>query len=277
MGATRREALRAGVASVCTMVLSGATVSKRENIMETMQPLDYGRSFICNTAAFNAVRFWVESRTRVVDEKAGKWTDYYQCASCKSENTFAEQDLFHEDNYDFLPILGEDRWLVFRRTVALSERYRSVYRLHELWGQPTRALRKAADATVLDTWEQIRVATAGAVPLVTQTEIASPETGLRAIIECPTKTMNVSLDKGLYQVDTGPVGFPDLTKRHDPEIDCLSLAFLAFNAPDFADFVVEQPTRVSADGVETCEVYHYSSPFSMPARNRVFALGRSAG
>jgi len=31
--------------------------------------------------------------------------DYYQCASCKSENTFAERDLFQKDNYDFLPVL----------------------------------------------------------------------------------------------------------------------------------------------------------------------------
>ena len=70
------------------------------------------------------------------------------------------------------------------------------------------------------------------------------------------------------------MAFADLTQRPDPQIGCLSLAFLAFNAPDFADFVVEQPTAVLEDGVETCEVYHYSNPFSLPAKNRVFALGK---
>jgi hypothetical protein len=128
--------------------------------------------------------------------------------------------------------------------------------------------------TVLDTWEQIRDATAAAIPLVTQTVIANGETGLRAIVECPTKTMNVSLDKRLYQVDTGSVAYPDLTVRHDPEIDCLSLAFVAFNAPDFADWVVEQPTPVVVDEVEQCQIYHYSKPFSLPAKNRVLALGK---
>jgi len=242
--------------------------------MDTMQPLDYGLSFICHTASFNAVRFWVESRTRIIDDQAATHTDYYQCASCKSENTFAELDLLKEDNYDFLPILGNGQWLVFRRPVGLSTGYRTVTPIEKLWGPPVLKLREATEVTVLDTWEQIRDATAAALPLVTQTEIANPDTGLRAIIECPTKTMNVSIDKRMYQVDTGSVAFPDLTKRHEPEIECLSLAFIAFNAPHFADFVVEQPTPVTEDGTAKCDVYHYSNPFSLPANNRVLALGK---
>ncbi len=240
--------------------------------MEDMRPLDYGLSFVCNTASFNAVRFWVESRTRIIDDKAGTWTDYYQCGSCKSEHTFAEKGLFQEDNYDFLPILGGGHWLVFRRTVRLNENYRTVTTPAKMWGEPVLKLKEAAEVMALDTWEQIRDATAAAIPIVTQTEIANTETGLRAIVECPTKTMNVDHDNRLYQVDTGPVAYPDLTKKHDPEIDCLSLAFVAFNAPDFADWVVEQPTPV-LDEVERCQVYHYSKPFSLPAKNRVLALG----
>ncbi len=273
MKPTRREALQTAAVSVCAASLSGGRAGAAERPTETMPPLDYGLSFICNTAEFNAVRFWVESRTRIIDEKSGTRTDYYQCGSCKSENTFAERDLFQKDNYDFLPILGGGYWLVFRRLVRLSETYRRVTKAEEIWGKPILKLREAAKATALDTWEEIRDATAAAIPLVTQTEIANLETGLRAVIECPTKTMNVSLDDRVYQVDTGPVAFPDLTKRHDPEIDCLSLAFIAFNAPDFADFVVEQPTPVAVDGVEQGEVYHYSNPFSLPAKNRVLALG----
>ena len=73
------------------------------NPAEDMRPVDYGLSYICHSAEFNSVRFWVESRTRMIDERSGKWADYHQCASCKSENTFAEKDLFRKDNYD-LPL-----------------------------------------------------------------------------------------------------------------------------------------------------------------------------
>lgn len=263
MRVTRRQLLKSTAASVCAGAVLGAGSG-----MGAMAPLDYGRSFICNTAAMNSVRFWVESRTRVMDDTSGAVTDYYQCGSCKSENTFAERDLFMAENYDFLPILGVGHWLVFRRPAGLSETYRTIKATDKMWGEPVLRLKEVPEATELVSWEQIRDATAAVAPIVTQTEMADAETGLRAIIECPCKTMNVSLEKQLFQVDTGPVAFPDLTRRYDPPIDCLSLAFIAFNAPHFADFVVEQPTPVQGD----CQTYHYSKPFSLPAKNRVFAL-----
>jgi hypothetical protein len=277
MRPTRREALQAAVAAACALAVSPEASHAAEHTADAkekpMQPLDYGRSFICNTAEFNSVRFWVESRTRIIDDENGTSTDYLQCGSCKSEHTFAEKDLFQEDNYDFLPIWG-GRWLVFRRPVRLSDTYRTIYEPGQLWGEPVLKLREVPDARVLDTWDALRDATAAAVPLVTQTEIRDPDTKLRAVIECPVKTMNVDLNGKRYQTDTGPVAYPDLKKRHDPEIDCLSLAFIAFNAPGFADFVVEQPTPVSLDDPETCQVYHYSKPFSVAASNKLLALDK---
>ena len=61
-----------------------------------------------------------------------------------------------------------------------------------------------------------------------------------------------------YQVDTGSIAFPDLRRRAVPLIDCLGLAFVAFNQADFADFVIEQPTAVIEDDEDvwsrsTCE------------------------
>lgn len=238
-----------------------------------MRCLDYGLSFICNSAAYNAVRFWVESRTIVTDERSGAETIFHQCASCKSEDTFAERGLFKEENYDFLPILGEGQWLIFRRRAGLVPGYRQIHTLQRQWGEPILRLHEASPVTVLDTWEKIRDATAAGLPLVTQTEIRNEATGLRALIECPTKTMNISLEHRKFQVDTGPIALPDLGKRYDPAIDCLSLAFIAFNAPDFADFVIEQPTPVVHDGKEVCKVYHYSGPISLPAKNLVLAVG----
>jgi hypothetical protein len=234
--------------------------------------LDYGLSFLCNPAAFNSVRFWVESRTTLIDEKAGTSIEFYQCASCKSENTFGEKDLLYADNYDFLPIFGGEDLLVFRRPARISGGYRQVRKAAEVWGTPILKLREGRGVTELTTWETMRDATAAAQPIVSQTEIWNEDTGLRAVIECPVKTMNISHDKQMYQVDTGPIAFPDLTRRYDRPIECLSLAFVVFNAPHFADFVIEQPTPVIEDGVEKCQIYHYSNPFSIAAKNKLLAL-----
>ena len=281
MTRTRRSFFQTGAAALGGSFLGlrpgPESPARAEEAAANIRCLDYGRSFISGTAPFNCVRFWVESRTTIFDDQAGTAVDYYQCASCKSENTFAEQDLFQGDNYDFLPILGDGYWLVFRRPARISPRYRTVCTAEELWGEPKMMLHYATRATELDTFEKIRDATAAGLPIVTQTEIRNQETGLRAVIECPTKTMNISLDKSIYQVDTGPIAFPDLTKRFEPQIDCLSLAFIAFNAPHFADFIIEQPTAVVEDEQEKCRVYHFSSPFSLPATNLVLALDLPTG
>ena len=217
------------------------------------------------------MRFWVESRTTIIDETSGESRTFYQCGSCKSEHTFAKQDLFAADNYDFLPILGDGDWLIFRRLCRISDRYRDVQPVDKLWGAPILKLRELSGTRLLKDWETIRDTTAAAVPIVAQTELQNAETGLRAVIEYPVKTMNISLEHELYQVDTGPVAYPDLTQRFERPIEALSLAFVAFNAPDFADFVIEQPVKISEEAADDCRTYHYTKPFSMPATNRLIA------
>lgn len=237
--------------------------------------IDYGKSFLCNTAEFNSVRMWIESRTTIIDSKSGKSTIYYQGASCKSENTFGEKDLFYKDNYDFLPVFGEGKVLVFRRHVnKREEKYRSIKKMEEMWGgNPVVYTPVPKLLTELDTFEKIRDATAAGIPIVTQTEFQNNETGLRAVIEAPCKTMNISHPKRMYQVDTGPVAFPDLSKRYDIQIDCLSLAFIAFDKPHFADFVIEAPTSIMEGDKKVATVYHYSKMATIQVKNRIFAIG----
>lgn len=272
MNPERRTFLRNASASLA--VGMGATMANAQEPadkpVDDHAILDFGMSFVCNQASFNSVQFWIERRTTVIDQRQETVAQYYQCGSCKSENTFAQQDLFAQDNYDFLPILGGSTWLIFRRPCRISDNYRQV--VEKLWGEAELKLRYAKRARVLEGFEAVRSASAAGLPIVAQTEIWNEQTKLRAIIEYPVKTMNVSLDKSMYQVDTGPVALPDLDRRYEPPIDALRLAFVAFNAANFADFVVEQPTPVVESGRQLAQVYHYSNPFSLPAKNRLYAV-----
>lgn len=232
-----------------------------------MNPLDYGRSFLIGKAPLNEVRFWVESRTRIVDERTGATEDYLPAGSCKSEMTFAERGLFQSDNYDFLPVFGPEHGVIFRRKAAMHSAYRQVLPTAEMWDGQEYHLVEAARFRQLATNREVREATYAFLPIVAQTEIRSEETGLRAIIEYPVKTMNTHRARDLYQVDTGPIAFPDLGRRCEPRVECLSLAFVAFNVPTFADFVLESPTAVGNE-----QVYHYSRLVSLAARNRLYAV-----
>ena len=236
-----------------------------------MTPLDYGRSFVIGNGPGNEVRFWVESRTRIIDDETGAIEDYVQTGSCKSEHTFAEKGLFHEDNYDFLPIFGPQYGVIFRRNAYLNPRYKSCVPVADMWNGQKYYLVEGAVVEELQGTRAVREATYRFFPLVSQTEISDDSTGLRAIIECPVKTMNTNRDNDMYQVDTGPVAFPDLTERRARHVHGISLAYLVFNAPDFADFVLEVPTTIG-EGEDAGDVYHYSRLLSLEAVNRVYSV-----
>lgn len=232
-----------------------------------MTPLDYGRSFLIGNEPENEVRFWVESRTRIIDAASGQSEDYVQVGSCKSEHTFAKDNLLHEDNYDFLPVFGPEWSVVYRRHANLRASYREIRRSEEWWNGQQYHLIVGSDVEELTSDAAVREATYDSVPIVAQTQVRNEETGLQAIMEYPVKTMNTNRANDIYQVDTGPVAFPDLSQRHARHIDGLSLAFVVFNAPHFADFVLEAPTRVGDE-----QVYHYSKLVSLAAVNRLYAV-----
>ena len=236
-----------------------------------MTPLDYGRSFLIGKGRTNEARFWIESRTRVFDEREGICEDFYQTASCKSENTFHHRDLFRRENYDFLPIFSAGYGLIFRRPAYFSVRYRETRPYAEMFGGYDLHLVEGRRIRELPSNASIREETYRFAPLVSQTEIRNDETGLRALIECPVKTMNTRREDDRYQVDTGPLAFPDLSSRPTRLVDSLSLAFVAFNAPHFADFVIEAPTAVDSRHPDL-QIHNFSKIVSLPARNRLFAV-----
>jgi hypothetical protein len=269
MEPTRRRFLAAGLATVSAATLTGTAAAVDSN---TIECLDYGRSFICNSSTANAVRFWIESRTILFDDNAGTELVIYQCGSCKSENTFAENNLLQDDNYDFMPIYGDEDLLILRRHVDVRNDYRQLRKVTDVWGTPIMKLNLGQTVTELESFEQIRDVTATGTPLAAQTEIANAKTGLRCLLEYPIKTMNINLDNTIWQVDTGPVALPDLTRRFETPVDSVQLAFAVFNAPDCCEFVIEQPTPVMRDEREVCQVYHYSNPISLPAKNRILSV-----
>jgi hypothetical protein len=232
--------------------------------------LDYGRSYINTKANWNSPRFWVESRLVISDPAQKVISTYYQCGSCKSEYTFPPRNLFHPDNYDFLPIFGDTDCVIFRRTVNVRGEYRSVQPIAKSWGGTTPVLR-TFKGRVLANVQEISAAMMAGKPLVSQTELRDAKTGRSAVIECPVKTINWNRDKGEWQVDTGPVLLPDLTVPPAEWSRKLRLAYVAFNAFDWAEFIIEEPTAVLQAGKEVAKVHHYHGQVQLKARNLVLS------
>lgn len=280
---SRRHFIQTGLLLTTGASIAACTSLPEEN-NRTQEPspdnvpecLDYGRSFLCNSgksAASNSVRMWIESRTIVQNSKTGEEAIYYQGAACKSEDTFAEKDLFYKDNYDFLPVFGKEKVLIFRRHFDERPGYRKVQLMSDTWGaDPIIRTPHPRSITLLDTFEKIKEATLEGVPIVTQTEITDASTGLTALIECPCKTMNINPQTKMYQTDTGPIVLPDISKIYEEPMDALRLAFIAFNAPHFADFVVEAPVPITDNGKTIKSVLHYSELITHQSTNRIYAV-----
>ena len=120
--------------------------------------------------------------------------------------------------------------------------------------------------------------TANLVPMIQQTEVQGAEgTGLRAVFECPIKTMNIAHETDMadhhpprvWQTDTGPLAVPDLFHRHENPADGVSLGYIAINnlQPGNADFVVEQSVPIGEE-----KVMHFGAPFTLKAKSRLLCV-----
>lgn len=258
-----------------TTQLAAAQASQPKRLEPPQGPLlaeavDYGRSFINTKAKWNSPRFWVESRLRITDPAAKTTREYFQCGLCKSEYTFPARGMFHPDNYDFLPVFSQVDCVVFRRHLTERGKYLEVKPIAQAWEGTEPAVRHFR-GRMLRNVEEISKAMAAGKQIVGQTEIRDEKSGRVAVIEFPVKTINWQRDTGDWQVDTGPVLLPDLTVPADQWSSKLRLAFVAFNAPDWAEFLIDEPTPIHDGEKEVAKVFHYSRQFACPARNVLVA------
>jgi hypothetical protein len=121
---------------------------------------------------------------------------------------------------------------------------------------------------LLPTTAAIVAATLDDAPLVGQIAFVALDR-YAVTLQFPIKTMNASERDLIYQTDTGPILFPDFTAPFAQLIETLQLAYVAYNAPDWAEFILRVPTPLTAE----ISVNHYAKTVHLATRNAVFRLG----
>jgi len=221
----------------------------------------------------NHVRIQLECRCVITDTRSGEDTQFVLGAACKTERVGVDRDVWTAPNADFNPVVSETDFLIMK----CWDRCDKGVLLYppSLGVQPERQVGRAAEAwvlhrtdltwrdgKVLETVEQLIDAVFRNRALSARTEFAL-DGRYRVALEYPVKTINVSDRDGHYQVDTGPVLFPDLSLGEEALIANLRLAYVAHNAPDWAEFLVNVPTPLT----EEIAVHHYSKPQRVKAKN----------
>lgn len=249
-----------------------ATAPNEQNPLHRV--LDYARSFVTFVFGheFNFARLQIDSRTVLLDRRGEVEEIFYRFVSCKSEDTHGKGDLFQSPNYDFSGVLSTKSYVLFRSPPPPGMPYDERGPIKKRFDRFEWNVRYEPAARELTSNQQIVTATRAAQLLVGRTELVDDASGRKAVIEYPIKTQNVNLKKQIYQVDTGPLAFPDFRAKSERPIDLVQLAFVAHNRADSAHFVVQRRTQVCKADKPALDVYHYGETLRLPARNTMWAV-----
>ena len=237
--------------------------------MAILEATDFGRSFVTfvTHGRENNARIQMECVVSLTDLGTAEEEVFYLAASCKSEDTFAEMNLFRSPNYDFCGVFNASQYSIIRTHARSEDGQPDVGpvagRFERVYMQITRSPAKALDEPA-----QVVQATLAGRAITATTVIKDPAGRFRCDLEYPVKTMNVSDLRNMYQADTGPVAFPDFAMEVEFNVARFGLAYVAFNAPHFADFVILRPTEIGP----AVFTPHFSQVLSMPSENRLCAL-----
>lgn len=191
-------------------------------------------------------------------------TQFVLGSSCKSEFVYTEKGVWTDPCADMFIILSESEFMTVK-----SFAHRGIdVPLHpaSLGMQPKRqagSTSEAFDTVEIDVRliqgreltcaEEIVEAGLNRAPLVSRTEWTA-ENGIQIVIEYPVRVWNFNERAFCYQLDTGPVLLPNFNHKTTRLIETFDRAYVAHNCPNWAEFIVNVPTRIDGETL----VDHYN-------------------
>ncbi len=226
--------------------------------------------------SLNNARIQIECRCVITERATGRVQTFVLGASCKTERVGVDRDVWTEPNADFVPIFSDTHFMHLKTYARCGldvelfghEGRRQSDRQHGLIDDAFDSLRVdivETDAKELRSPQEIVEATLANHLLMARTTIETAE--YSTVIDYPVKTMNANERDWIYQTDTGPVLFPDLTRSFEDLNPGLELAYSAFNCREWAEFIVRVPTPVGGE----INVQHYSRTSRVDCLNQIFS------
>lgn len=226
----------------------------------------------------NNARIQIESVCHITDITTGASTQFVLGASCKTEYVGVDENIWTEPNADFCIILSENSYLILK---SWDQNNKGVMRYPASLGeQPERQTGQVADTydnikidvkmvdgKQLDTIQEIVDATLANYIMVGQSILTIQEQ-YEIRVSFPIKTINVNERELIYQTDTGPILFPDLSIPHKNFIDTFRLAYIAYNCADWVELILQVPTSLN----DNLSVNHYSKTLHFKSQNSIFKV-----
>ena len=218
----------------------------------------------------NSARIQLDARCEIVNKKNGTSDVFFLITPCRSEWMYRSDTLFQYPSGEYCAIWSESEFLNVGHGITDNEVKHTATRIKDRFTDFHLTVRLLPKIHALVNSEQIIQATQANHTLIGRTDIWNETRSMRATIEYPIKTININHEHNLFQVDTGPLPFPDLNRSYKRPIERFSVAFVCYNTFDLAEFILRKPTPVMDGGREICKVVTYSDIRRMPARNNIY-------
>ena len=251
-----------------------------------MEVLEYHRCFAVNTAAIDGVetntcRTQILAKCELLNGASGEAGTFFLGKECIGEFMYQAGGMAQVPTAEVCCIFSEGessqlkKFANHERDVRQSHRCGEKVQLFDgryaCWTELRLDL-KTAPARLLETPDDIIAATLASEAMVGRTALEDEASQWQAVIEFPIVYMNAHPPAKRFQVDVGPVLFPDFSTEAPSPIAMLELAYILFNEFDKVEFAVRAPTRVADD--HQAEALHFSRVVRLPARNQLFSLSR---
>lgn len=229
--------------------------------------------------SLNNARIQLDSVCDITEIATKQTQRFVLGVNCKTERVGVPKDIWLTPNADFVPVVSQDQFLNIKTYAWIGQETgvtlfghnrqqpdRQVGDAHLAFDKLTIHVNEVPGELLTDP-KAIIAATYAHQVLSAVTEFGNDR--YRVAVHYPVKTFNVNERDDVYQTDTGPVLWPDLSRDFNDLIAGLNLAFTAFNCPEWIEAIVRVPTEASSG----MKVYHYTQSVRLDGvQNRIYRV-----
>ena len=249
-----------------------------------MKVIDYRSSFTINITADeggenNTCRTQLLAKCALTNDDSGQSEEYFLGKDCIGEYMYKDRGIAQEPTSTVGVIFGEKESSLLKKfanhesdviqTGAQGARKKTFAGTYA-YSKELNFKLKVTEGRPLKTSDEIIRSTLDCEPMVGRTMLSDEEGKWHAVLEYPLYYMNVHPPEGRFQVDVGPIVYPDFNLKEEKPIEHLQLAYVMYNQLDAVEFAIRVPTPV-VDG-QSAETLHYSKVIKMSAQSELFSL-----
>ena len=186
-----------------------------------------------------------EATGTITNHDTGHVEELFLLHPCLGEFTIPKKDFFLLPSYEFRVIFTPTHEIPIDRPASDAQLQRTPQH-HRFQGFRLNT-RTCSGSSTLTTAKEVIEATLANRLLNARTTFQDPDGHYTVCLQYPARSMNLNVEENLFQVDTGPIPFPEMTGWEGERPLFAFLSFVAFSSFDSAEFILRREIEPSEE------------------------------